>query len=258
MKKNIIKSLVILVLGLTSTIALGQNKPISVKDSTIAISSISFFGGYSMPGGEMQKLYGNSGIAGVGYSYKTASNWLFSFDLGFIFGDNIKNDSIFDDFINSDGNITGVTGLVSSLKTYERGYTFGFKAGKILPVFGPNPNSGILLSGGVGFLQHKIRIEDQFVEVPLVSDDNYKQGYDRLTNGLSLSQFVGYQYYGNKRRINFYGGVEFIQGYTKNRRAANYDTGQTNFDYGWDFLTSVKLGFCFAIYKQAPQEYYYH
>lgn len=176
MKKKLLHHSIFLALILVSSIGYSQKKVASIKDSVLAVSAISFHGGYTIPGGAMQELYGPGAVVGLGYSYKNKSNWIFTFDANFIFGNNIKNDSIFADFMNSNNQITGVTGLVADIKTYQRGMAFNARIGKILPVFGPNPNSGILITGGIGFLQHKIRIEDQFVEAPLISYPNTGMG----------------------------------------------------------------------------------
>lgn len=77
--------------------------------------------------------------------------------------------------------------------------------------------------GGVGILQHKIRIEHQDNKIPQLEGD-YLKGYDRLSNGLMVHQFVGYFHMSNNRLINFFVGAEAWQGFTKNRRDLNFDT----------------------------------
>ena len=75
-------------------------------------------------------------------------------------------------------------------------------------MIGPNSNSGILLMGGAGILQHKIRYEIPDNNAPQLSSE-HKKGYDRLSNGPSISQFIGYVHFGNNRTINFHIGAEF-------------------------------------------------
>jgi hypothetical protein len=45
-----------------------------------------------------------------------------------------------------------------------------------------------------------------------------------LTNGLAISQYVGYQVLSRNRRINLSIGADFIQGFTQNRRSFDFDT----------------------------------
>ena len=86
--------------------------------------------------------------------------------------------------------------------------------GYVFPVLSPNPNSGIIVSGGIGILQHKILIDFRDAQIPQLGEE-YKKGYDRLSYGLALNQFVGYVFFGNKKLINFYAGVELTQAWTK-------------------------------------------
>jgi hypothetical protein len=81
--------------------------------------------------------------------------------------------------------------------------------------------------------------------------------YDRLTNGLCLSQFLGYTNFSNSRRINFYAGLEFMEGFTKNRRNYNFDTAMKDDASRLDFFLGFKLGWIIPLYKKVPKEYYY-
>ena len=140
----------------------------------------------------------------------------------------------------------------------ERGFTLSAKVGKIFNLLSVNPNSGIMVMAGVGFLQHRIQFEDKFQEVPLLSGDGYYQGYDRMSNGLLLTQFFGYRLLSNRRLINVFGGVEFTQGFTQNQRAYNYDTGLKDDTERLDSSWGVKIGFSLPLYKPTPKEYYYN
>ncbi|MBA3901808.1 MAG: hypothetical protein H0X62_16670, partial [Bacteroidetes bacterium] len=119
-----------------------------------------------------------------------------------------------------------------------------------------NPNSGFFVLGGVGFLQHKVRIENPGNASPQIFGE-YKKGYDRLTNGISTSQFIGYMFLSNNRLLNFFGGVEFVQGFTQNRRF-NYDNMDYDHTQRLDLLTGIKVGWVFPLYKKVPLKYYYY
>ena len=114
-----------------------------------------------------------------------------------------------------------------------------------------------MLLGGIGFMQHRIKFEDKFQEVPLLSGKNYYPGYDRLTNGVMFTEFIGYRLLSNRRLINVFAGVEFTQAVTKNRREVNYDTGLKDNNQRLDLTMGFKVGLSLPLYKPTPQEYYY-
>jgi hypothetical protein len=174
-----------------------------------------------------------------------------------MFGENVKELDFLDQFKDENGGILANNGLYSEVYFVERGFTISGKFGKIFNLFAANPNSGIMVLGGVGFLQHRIKIEDKFQEVPLLSSDGYFQGYDRMTNGIMLTEFIGYRLLSDRRLINVFAGIEFTQGFTENRRSYNYDTGikddKNRLDTTWGF----RIGFSLPLYKPTPKEFYY-
>jgi hypothetical protein len=175
-----------------------------------------------------------------------------------LFGGNIKDStSILNGLKTESGQIINSFGEYGTILLSERGFYAGAKFGKILPLFGPNPNSGIVVNLGVGLLQHQIRIENKDNNTPPVLGD-YKKGYDRLTNGLSLRQFIGYQHLDNKNIFNFYIGIEAYQAFTQSRRDFDFDTMQRDDTKRKDFLFGLRAGWILPIYKRNPQEYYYY
>jgi hypothetical protein len=108
---------------------------------------------------------------------------------------------------------------------------------------------------GAGLLQHKIRIEVQDNNVPQL-DGDYRKGYDRLTNGLALTEFVGYLHCGNNRLINFFAGIELTQAFTKSRRDWDFSTMRKDDSNRMDLLFGIKVGWFFPMYKHAATAYY--
>jgi len=208
-----------------------------------------------IPGGDMANRFGTNSTVGISVGLKNKKNWTFSLEGNFIFGTQIKETSIFSNLTVDGGYIIGSDGLYADIRAYERGYTVFTNVGKIIPYKGPNPNCGIYLQAGAGFLQHKIRIEDKKNSVPALQGD-YLQGYDRLTNGIALRQFIGYAYLGNKRLVNFFGGLEFVEGFTQGKRNFNYSTGLSDTGSRFDLLMGIKLGWIMPFYKQAPEKFY--
>jgi hypothetical protein len=144
---------------------------------------------------------------------------------------------------------------------FERGWVFMGRVGKVLTKVpftkldaGLNPNSGFLLMLGAGMVQHKIQIKSN----ALALTEDMIKGYDRLSNGPALSQFLGYLFLSNNRLVNFYFGIECIQGWTQNRRGYNYDTMQEDTKTRMDIMTGIKLGWVLPLYKKVPDEFYYY
>ncbi|MBU2018078.1 MAG: hypothetical protein KJ941_00410, partial [Bacteroidetes bacterium] len=126
-------------------------------------------------------------------------------------------------------------------------------------VLSPNGNSGIFVHGGLGYTAIKIRIETNDQVIPQL-ELNYRKGYDRLTNGLNIHQFVGYALMSNRGVLNFYGGFYFQQGFTRNARDIFFDRPDdpVSKEIRQDFQAGLRLGWFIPIYKRLPKEYYYN
>jgi hypothetical protein len=230
---------------------------VHVRDSTISFAMLGGTFAYQAPGGDMAARFGNNFNVGGTFQWKTKKNWIFGVDGSFIFSDQVKETNILDKISTSQGFIIGEDGYYDDVFLYERGFMFSAKAGKIFPVIGPNPNSGLMATLGVGLLQHKIRIEDKDNKAPQISDE-YKKGYDRLTNGLSLTEFLGYINFGNHRLVNFMAGFEVTEAFTKNRRDFNFDTMMKDDKSRLDLLFGFRVAWIIPLYQRMPREFYYN
>jgi hypothetical protein len=154
-----------------------------------------------------------------------------------------------DDFITGDGTL-------ANIRLWERGLRVSLKFGKLFPIIGPNVNSGLLLLGGIGFINHKVRIEVINNNVPSL-DKEGKKLYDRYTDGLSLSQFVGYLHLSESKRTNFYFGFEIVEGFTQNRRSYNmYSQGPDN-TKRLDLMYGFRAGWILPLYGKKSQTYFF-
>jgi len=219
----------------------------SIKDTTIAMSLISMHSGVQFPAGDLNERFGNSASIGASYGYKTARNWTFGVEGGFLFGSNVKQEVALD-IRTAEGEIIDDNGGLVEMLVQQRGFHFTGFVAKTLPVIGPNDNSGLFLKAGVGLLQHKIRLETRKNDISILEGD-YIKGYDRLTNGLVLQQFVGYQHCSNNRRVNYTIGLEFMEGFTQSRRDFNYDLQRKDDQKRMDILIGLKVGWSFLIYR---------
>jgi len=212
---------------------------------------------FEVPGGNLAKRFGVNGNLGGSFFLKTSSNYFFTVEGSFIFGSKIKDDSLFRFIKTSGGYIIDGDGMYADIRTYERGYTIMGKAGKIFPILNDNPNSGLLVMLGGGFMQHKIRIENPGNAVPHLKGD-YKKGYDKLSNGPALSQFIGYIHFSDKRIYNFKAGFEFTQAITTSRRNYDFDLIGRDTKKYIDLLYGFKVSWMFPFVKRKPADFYYY
>jgi len=248
----------VLLFLLVSSIVVASNAQVNVKDSVVAafVPFVSY--SYQFSGGDISNRYGDNSTIGIGLKYKTSKNLIFSFDGNFIFGNDIKNaDSILWMVTTEDGFIIDGNGTYALYALYERGYNFNFSIGKIFPVLNPNQNSGLMVTAGFGYLLHRMKIDNQHRTAAQISDD-YAKGYDMLTGGLSLNQFIGWYFMGNSRYTNFYGGFEFHQAFTHSLRDWDFSTMQKDNNSYFDYFIGIKVGWMLPIYKRAPNKFYYN
>ncbi|MBE0638911.1 MAG: hypothetical protein IH598_10355 [Bacteroidales bacterium] len=213
--------------------------------------------GFQIPGGDMADRFGLSSTVGPGFQHKTKSNWLIGADLNFVFGNKINEDSLIQNLLTVDGFVISDQGQVANVSFFERGFYAMARVGKIIPVFGSNPNSGLMLTAGAGFLQHRIHIAVEENMVAALRDD-YKKGYDRLTNGFSTSQFIGYLHLGESKLANFFIGFEFVQAFTQSRRSMNFDTMQRDDAKRLDMLYGIKAGWIIPFRNRMAKDHFYY
>ena len=235
-----------------------QVKPKNVKDSVISVATVEISYAFQIPGGDLVKRYDANSAIGGGFQYKTNRNWIWGVNGMFMFGNNVKEDSLLGHISTSTGNIITNTGTYGEVYTYERGYTLTAQVSKLIPLGKTNRNTGIVLGLGGGFINHKIRIEVGDNNVyPLQGD--YKKGYDRKTNGPCATASIGYRYMGNKKLVNFYVGFDFLQGFTHERRPWNFDQGKAPSQaMRNDQLYSVRIAWLLPLYRRDTNVYYYN
>jgi hypothetical protein len=228
----------------------------NLKEDQLRMSLFQFQGGFLQPFGDMSELYGTYADVGFSFAYKSADNILLGADFLFLFGNKVKDEnSLFGDLPTSSGNIIGIEGEFIRVLTLNRGFTGGFYVGKIFPIFGPNPNSGLEVRFGINYLEYRTWIEtrqDDFA--PL--EGEYRKMYDRKRAGFATSQFVGYRHFSNNRFANFFLGFDFYQGFTTDYRDFDANTMQaTNGDYLY-FLVGFRFGWTIPVYRRAADKFY--
>lgn len=257
----------ILCFGLTFNVLAQQPKDIMKEPIPIAMFQATY--AFHIPAFDLKKDYGVSNTIGGSFIYKTESNWLFTANGNFIFGNRLKGDRIdvFGEGITTEyGEITGGAGLYSTFAIYQRGMHFQAEIGKLFPIW-PNPNSGIFVQAGVGYLRNRIKIDfdRNSNNTPYVVYEEYEYGYDRMRSGPAFHIEAGYLYLGNARIANF--SVSLEATYARNRDLREYDfrvfdgvpVGYKDLSKRYnDFYYGIRVSWNIPTYQRKPEEYYYN
>lgn len=220
--------------------------------STIGMKHLSFGYGIEFPHGDLADRYGNNLKFTLGAERLTSSNWIYGVEFAFMFGTSVKEDVLAPYRLDND-EILGSDNAYADTFSRSRGMFLGVNVGKIFP-FKKGKRSGLRVTGALGLLANNIRIIDEASSTPQI-EGPYKKGYDRLTRGLAFREFVGYQHISQDKRINFYIGLEFTQGFTKHIRAINFDTGLPPDQSGrYDGLVSLKAAFILPFFDDFVDE----
>ncbi|MBK9730608.1 MAG: hypothetical protein IPO83_04860 [Chitinophagaceae bacterium] len=227
----------------------------NINDTTVNAKLLTFSYAFQFPFGDMADRFGVNNNLAAGFYFKLSHNYLLGVEAGYLFGGSVREDTILNYLYTASGGLIGIDGYYETVFLFERGTTFLGKFGKIFPVGKSNPNSGITLMAGVGFLQHRIKLSSPNNTLPNVLDD-YAKGYDRLTNGLALSQYVGYTHLDKRKLVNFNIGLEATEGFTQNRRDWNFDQMKKDEQKRFDVLLGIKLSWILPFYGSGEERVY--
>lgn len=229
----------------------------TIRDTTVALVAVQASYAQQLPGGDLVERFGSNNNIGLAAWRKFSNNITLGAEGGFIFGNQVRDPGILHNVINSAGQIVDQDGEMADVFLFERGWSAFATAGRIFPLFGPNPNSGLHVKLGAGYLRHKVRVQTQKNVVPQLEDE-YLEGYDRLTAGPAGLAYVGYQHFSDRGRINFHIGLELIAGFTQSMRTFNFDTEQYNKARRLDLLSGLRLGWTLPIYKKKDTGFHYY
>jgi len=211
---------------------------------------------FQVPAGDLSDRFGVNSAVAVGLMYKYKNNWIIGTEGSFFFGNRVKETSLLESYVfTSSGNIVGSNGYPTDIFFYERGYDISFKVGKLIPLLKNNKDSGLFLQAGGGFMSHKIFISLKDFAVPFLTGD-YAKGIDRLTNGISFSQQIGYLHLDKKKLTNINLGFEIIEAFTKNRRSYNFDEMRADDKLRLDIFLGIRLSIILPIYNQTGDYFY--
>ena len=135
----------------------------------------------------------------------------------------MEEEGVLSNLLTPNGQLIDNEGQVALLTISGRSGLFTFDGGRLFPLPGMNPNTGILLLAGVGSVHHRVHFEN--TENPITQlDQPYLSGYDRLTWGVAVKEFVGSWHMSDTGLDTWFGGLEFWQARTWPQRPMNFDT----------------------------------
>jgi hypothetical protein len=233
-----------------------------VKTDTLAGFFLPVTFGIGWPSADLAERFGVSYRAGTGCFYRGFSGWTFGIEGDFWFGDVVKNrDKILRAVSNEQGVVLDHLGMDANLMTFQRGWIATTFIGKLFRVWNHNPNSGVLITLGGGYLQHRIRLESGHQQSIIYQIENeYQRGYDRLNTGWHGRMYVGYLHASNYQTYNFMIGIEHLIGTTRSVREFDYSTGTHDLQPLSNGLTTVKFTWYFSMYKEKitkEKKYFY-
>ncbi len=242
--------------GLLPFLLLGFN--LLTGQEVKSLRTFDFRYGFQIPAADMRDRFGNNNALGLGIDFASfKSRWYYGIEGIYVFGNRVKED-VLAPLRSYDGNIIGIDGKIADVNLKERGYYAGLQTGYIFKTTGnKNELTGIRTLIGVGLMQHKIRVQDNYNSVvPL--EKKYLQGYDRLSNGPALHLGIGYQYDSPVNNVQFRIMGEVFTGKTKSRRDLDYPTGQYLDHERTDILYGLHIAYIVTISRTSSEEYIYY
>ncbi|MEM6317527.1 MAG: hypothetical protein AAF960_07640 [Bacteroidota bacterium] len=238
------KAIYIALFCLTYSSLVAQNK------EAISVLTLNFSYGLHLPAGDLKDRFGNNFSLGGGLDFFTKKNFIVGIKGNNLFGSTVKED-VLASLRDKDGFIIGGVGAgqagYADVFLRQRGLYVGGHIGKLFLIKSNKTKSGIRLTMGAGLLQHKVRIQDESGTADQLKGELIK-GYDQLTNGSALEQFIGYQQMNRKTGVNFFVGFELTEAFTQNRRSINFATQRRDTTKRLDILVGVRVGWSFTFY----------
>jgi len=207
--------------------------------------------------GDIADRFGSGWSIDGGVSFVPQTpNLEFGLRAQFGFGDQVKEDPLAS-LRTEQGFLIGTQRDPAGIQLRHRQFFIGPSVGYTLKI-GTNQRAGLHLKSTFGYLFHKIRYQkDPLQRVPQL-DENFLPGYDRLTGGFAIHQFIGYQQLALDGILNFYVGGEITAGFTKHLRQLNYDTGlPPSQDGRTDLILGLKAGLIIPFYLGEGREIFY-
>lgn len=212
--------------------------------------------GGDLPIGDLSDRFGyNLGVIGK-VEYTHGNNFLWGITAEQKFGNQVKED-VFETLYSSKGRLLASNNRLSEAYLRMRGVYVGAHIGKVFRI-SKNTRSGLRCTLGAGLTSHYIRIADENNSLAQILGE-YKTGYDRLTRGIAVREFIGYQHISQDRLINFTIGLDFMQAFTKSIREFNFSSSELKPKQNrFDGYIGIKVSWILPFYRdyEADEIYY--
>lgn len=209
------------------------------------------------PAADLSDRFGINYNFGFQTAWKFGKNWHIGAEGNFLFGNTVRETDHFENLLTTNGLVINADGLLEEVTLSQRGWMARAVVGKTVPWNPRKPNNGVLFKLGAGIVEHRILIDvNERVTRPL--SPIYQTGYDRMSRGFVLSQFIGLLRLEREQFINLYGGIEIAQGFTRNRRPWDLGTNQPLDDARVDIFIGIKLGWIIPVFTTSTATNYYY
>lgn len=214
------------------------NAQVSTRDSSIKIPSFGI--GYKplIPLADLANKTNFVHSIAPEFCLKLKNNIFFKGQFNILLTTGVKEDSLLQEINTEVGWPISTEGFLVPITTSLNGYMIQASVGKVFSSSKINPNSGLSIDFGLGFIQHKINYKYDGDVLPQIEGE-YLKGYDRLTNGISFSQGIGLMRYSNNNYLSYYIGLTAIEAFTKNRRDFNFDSQEKDDSQRLDIMIGL-------------------
>jgi hypothetical protein len=214
---------------------------------------VNFSAGAFTPGGDLADRFRSGGALGGGAEYLTIGNFIFGAEGHYYFGFGVKEDPL-TNLRTPDGGIIGNDRIYASVVLRQRGWYGGATLGKLFSF--SNERAGLRLTLGAGLTRHWIRVQDDGNTVTQLTGD-YLKGYDRLSGGFALHQFVGWQKLGKQKRSNWTLGFQLQQGFTNTLRDWDFAEKRKLDESRVDLRFGIRAAWTLPFYQVKAESIYY-
>jgi hypothetical protein len=250
--------LLLIVFGLFATQSLTAQ--VNVRDSIVPGWLITIRSGVFFPDLDLGDRFSESYSIGAGTFYKTSQNWIWGPNGDFWFGPGTtQRFGILQALGSESGDVLDHFGNFSDVMTYQRGWLIGFDIGKIFNGLGHNANSGMFVTVGGGYLQHRIRLESiNRNSIIYQIEGEYQRGYDRMNMGWMSRLNIGYIHSHVGKTVNFMISAEIMYGESSSVRGFNWDTGLADTDVFRNLTYGIRLSWFLPIYDKNAQTFFFN
>lgn len=212
---------------------------------------------YAFPVDRLSDRFGSGyQVAGMVEWMNWPGNWIMGLEGRYGYGADVR-ENVLAFLQDRDGEIVGRDLSLSNVFLSARLMTIGLYSGKLHSLSKENARSGIRWTIGLAHLRHWIKVNDEMRSLPQIEGD-YGKGYDRLTAGYALTQFLGFQHVSLDRRLNIIVGFDLMEGFTRSQRDYDYQLQMGDKSTRMDMTIGFRAGIAVGLYSgyQAGDIYY--